>query len=181
MLERLILGDTLNFTTTVDGYAASADWVLKYRLIPRLSGSAIDITCTASGDLHLCQVPAATTAGWTAGTYAWASWVEQGTEKYSVATGEIKLLANPRTATAPFDLRSDAEIALAQAKAAFAAWTPTTKSYSIGGRSMEFNTAADILPVISYWETEVAKEANAAAVAAGRPNGRRVFVRLGRG
>lgn len=181
MLERLILGDTLNFTTTVDGYAASAGWALKYRLIPRVSGSAIEITCTASGDLHLAQVDATTTANWVAGTYTWASWVEQGTEKYSVATGEIKLLVNPRTATAPFDLRTDAQVALDQAKAAFAAWTPTTKSYSIGGRSMEFNSAADILPVISYWEAEVAKETNAANMAKGMASGRRVLVRLGRG
>ena len=181
MLERLILGDTLDFTTTVDGYAASAGWVLKYRLIPRVSGTAIDITCTASGDLHRAQVDATTTANWGAGVYAWHSWVEKGTEKYSVASGEIKLLPNPRTATAPFDLRTDAQVALDQAKAAFAAWTPTTKSYSIGGRSMEFNSAADILPVIRYWESEVAKEANASNLAKGLASGRRVFVRLGRG
>lgn len=181
MLERLVLGDTLNYATSVADYPASSGWVLKFRLVPRVSGSAIEITCTADGDLHRAQVSASTTAAWAAGTYSWLSWVEQGSEKYSVSNGQIQLIADPRSASAPLDLRTDAQVALDQSKAAFAAWTPTTRSYSIGGRSMEFNSPADILPVIRFWEGEVAKEANAAAMAKGMASGRRVFVRLGRG
>lgn len=181
MLERLTLGDSLNFTTTVSGYSAASGWVLKYRLIPRASGTAIDITCTADGELHRATVAASTTAGWTAGTYTWASWVEKAGEKYSVANGSIQLLADPRTATSTYDLRTDAQIALDQAKAALKAWTPTTKRYSIAGREMEFNTPGDIIKVIQFWENEVAREANAAGMAAGLKNRRRIQVRLNRG
>jgi hypothetical protein len=181
MLERLILGDTLNFATTVDGYPASSGWVLKYRLVPRTAGAAISITCIADGELHRAQVAATTTAGWTAGTYSWASWVELGTEKYSVATGSITLVADPRTASAPFDLRTEAEVALDQARAAFAAWTPTTKKYTIGGRSMEFNSTADIIPIVQFWEREVAKEQRANDLAKGLADRRRTYVRMSRG
>lgn len=180
MLERLIVGDTLNYATTVVGYSAADAWVLKYRLIPRGSGSAIEITCTADGELHRAQVSAATTSAWATGTYTWASWVEKAGEKYSVANGSIVLLADPRTATSTYDLRTDAQIALDQAKAALKAWTPTTKRYSIAGRDMEFNSASEIIGLIAYWESEVAKETNAIALASGQRSRRQVFVRLNR-
>lgn len=180
MLERLTLGDTLNFTTAVSGYGAASGWTLKFRLIPRTSGSAISITCAADGDLHRASVDATTTAAWTAGIYNWSSWVEKAAEKYSVASGVITLLADPRTINAPYDLRTDAQIALDQAKAALKAWTPTTKRYSIAGREMEFNSVTEIIELIGYWETEVAKEANALALASGQRSRRQVFVRLNR-
>jgi hypothetical protein len=99
---------------------------------------------------------------------------------HTVLTGAIRLLADPRVATAPLDLRTDAEIALAAAKAAYAAWTGTTKSYTIGNRSMTFNSQADIIPTIQYWEMQVQREKRAAAMRAGLPDPRKTFVRLGR-
>ena len=70
--------------------------------------------------------------------------------------------------------------ALDDAKTAFAAWTPTTRRYKINGREMEFSSTAEILQVISHWENEVRREQNAQAMAAGRPNNRKVVVRMGR-
>lgn len=181
MLERLVLGDTLNYTTAVADYTASAGWTLTYRLVPRSgAGTAIEFSSTADGDLHRLQVGAATTAAWAAGSYSWHSWVTKAGEKCTVATGAITLIADPRTSSGPLDLRSDAEIALAAAKAALAAWTPTTRSYTIAGRSMTFSTTAEIVPIIQYWEREVAKERRAADMAKGAPDSRRVYVRMGR-
>lgn len=183
MQERLVLGDTLNFTTTVPDYPADESWTLKYRLVPTVSGSAIEITSSADTDnpeLHRVQVPASTTSVWTAGSYTWFSYVEKAAESYSLGNGQITLLPNPRTASAPLDLRTDAAIALAQAKAALAAWTPTTKSYTIGGRQMVFNTPAEIVQVINYWTAEVKREENAAALASGMASKRRVMVRAAR-
>lgn len=184
MQERLVLGDTLNFATSVAGYSAADGWVLKFVLVSRTGAASITLTSAADSTdptAHRVQTPAATTAAWTAGAYTWHSWVEQGTEKYSIDTGSITLLANPRTAAGPLDLRTEAEVALAAARAALAAWTPTQRSYTIGDRSMTFNSTAEILPVISYWEREVAREQRATAVSKGQQDGRRVFVRLGRG
>ena len=71
MLERLVLGDTLNYTTAVADYPASAGWALTYRLVPRSgAGTTIEFTSTADGDLHRLQVSATTTAAWTAGTWS---------------------------------------------------------------------------------------------------------------
>lgn len=182
MLERVVSGETLNFPVTVATYPASAGWVLHFRLVPRVgSGSAIEFACTASGDDHLAQVSAVTTAAWTAGTYSWVSWVSKAGEVYSVNNGTVQVLANPFTASGPLDLRTDAEIALDAAKAALASWTPTTRSYTIAGRSMTFSTTAEIVPLIQYWERKVAAERRAAALAKGQPDTRRVYVRMGRG
>jgi hypothetical protein len=179
-LARIIVGDSLDFSVSVPGYPASEGWTLKYRLIPRTSGSAITFVSTADGDLHIVAVSAATTALWVAGPYNWAAYVEH-TDLRSVTwqTGAITLAPNPRTSTAPLDLRSEAEIALAAAESAMASWTPTTRSYTIGGRSMTFSSAAEIRPILDYWKAKVQRERRAARLAAGLPDPRKHLVRLG--
>lgn len=179
----LTAGTTLSYTTSVPGYPANESWVLKYRLVPRVSGAAILLTGAADGadpTLHRITASAAVTAGWTAGMYSWASWVEKAAEVYDVAKGSVKVLPDPRAITAPFDTRSDAQIALEAARAALAAWTPTTKSYTIGDRSYTFNSPDEILSVISFWQSEVKREENAAGMAAGLASRRKVCVRLNR-
>jgi hypothetical protein len=183
MLERLVLGSTLNYPTTVVGYSAADSWILKYRLIPRTSGAAITITCITDPDDATgfrAQVTAATTAAWTAGSYNWASWVEKAAEKYDVDTGSIILVGDPRTVTAPYDLRTTAEKALEDAKAAMAAWSPTTMRYKIGDREMWFSTRADIVGVVSYWQVEVNREQRKKRLALGLPDPRNTYVRLNR-
>lgn len=180
LVDRLILGDTLNFATSVAGYSAADGWTLKYALVPIASGTPITITSAADGEAHRVQIGASTTTNWTAGAYTWHSWVEKAGEKYSVDSGSITLAADPRTLAGAADLRSDAEQALAAAKLAFRSWTPTTRRYQIGGRSMEFNDAAEILAVISYWEHEVERERNAARMAKGLAGKRKLYVRLAR-
>lgn len=44
MQDVLIVGDTLDFVTSVPAYPASSGYTLKYRLIPRVSGTAITLT-----------------------------------------------------------------------------------------------------------------------------------------
>jgi hypothetical protein len=180
----LTAGTTLNFTTSVPSYPANASWVLKHRLIPRVSGSAITLTGapdSADPTLHRTQATAVTTAAWAAGVYSWASWVEKAAEVYDVAVGTVEITPDPRTAAAgALDTRSDAQIALEAAKAAMAAWTPTTKSYTIGDRSYTFNSPAEIIAVVNYWQNEVKREEDALAMAAGLGSRRKVYVRLNR-
>lgn len=179
----LTAGTTLSYTTSVPNFPANASWVLKYRLIPRVSGTPILLTGAADGTdptLHRITATAATTATWTAGIYSWASWVTKTVETYDVSSGSVKILPDPRVITAPFDTRSDAQIALEAAKAAMAAWTPTTKSYTIGDRSYTFNSPTEILAVISYWQNQVKREDDAIAMAAGLGSRRKVYVRLNR-
>lgn len=180
MQSNLTLGDTLNFTTTVTDYPASAGWTLKYRLVPRITGTPILLTGAADSvdpALHRIQASASVTAAWAAGDYSWFSWVDKALESYRIDQGSIELEADPRTSSAPLDLRTDAQKALEQARAAFAAWNGTTLLYHIGTRRMQFNTAGDILKVVNYWENVVRREQQCASGI----NDRKSHVRLGRG
>jgi hypothetical protein len=181
MQSRLVSGTTLNFTTYVADYLPTDGWVLKFRLIPRTTGTPIDITTTqdaTDSTLHRAQVTAATTAGWTAGEYSWASWVELGTEKYAVSGGTITVAPNPIVAST-LDSRSAARIALDNVRAVIAGNASRgILSYTIAGRSLERYSMADLLKLESSLRAEVQREENCAAMAAGLPSRRKTYVRL---
>ena len=176
-VQELVAGDTLNFSTTVPGYSAAAGWVLKYRLVPRTAAnSVIALTGAASGDDHLFQVGASTTANWAADTYGWSAWVEKDSEKYTVQSGQIVVKPDPRTLAAGADTRSAARRALDDARTARNAWNPTMRRYRIGDREREFNDVAEIVRLIVQLEREVERE----DLLAGRPTqpARRIHTRI---
>ena len=185
MRDRVIAGDTLDFVTTLPDYPASGSYTLKYRLAPRSSGSAIDITCAADGDDHRCGAAASVTALWAAGEYSWSCWVEKGAERYSGTKypwrGECTILPNPAT-TATYDARSPARKALDSINAALATYAEKAHvvEYEIGGRRMKFNSNGDLLVMRDKLKAEVWREDAAAQIDAGGGNPRRVYVRLNR-
>src|SRR5574343_355489 len=180
MQNQIVAGETLNYRAVTADYPASAGWVVTLYLNPRAGGSNVTVTGTADGDDHLVQVTAATTATWPPGWWAWEAWAALGSERYRLEAGQLQVVAGLIGTAAGTDTRSQAQRALDDAKAALAAWTPTTRRYRIGGREMEFNAPADIIAVISHWTSEVKREQAALAMAAGRPNPRKLQVRLGR-
>ena len=180
MQDTLVAGETLNFRATTPDYPASAGWVVTLYLNPRAGGTPTSVTGTASGDDHLLQVSAATTAGWAPGAWAWETWAAKGSERYRLEAGQLQVQAGLIGAAAGLDTRSQAQRALDDAEAALAAWTPTTKRYRINGREMEFNAPADIIAVINHWRTAVKREQAEQAMAAGRRNPRKLQVSIGR-
>lgn len=177
--QELVAGDSLNFLTAGGAYPASSGWVLKYRLVPRTTGNAVqELTATAEGSDHRVAVAASSTSNWAADSYTWVSWVERAGEVYTLEHGQLTVKPNPRAIGAGYDGRSQARKALEDAKAAFAAWSPLKRRYKIGEREMEFNSTAEILKQISYWEMEVQREENAVKAAAGLRTGGRFYVRM---
>lgn len=185
MLDRIFVGDTLNFSTAVAGYSAADGWMLRFVLVPRaVSGSAISIDTAADDDdpaAHRAQVTSATTATWTAGTYSWYSWVELGAQKHGVDSGSIELMANPRTASGPLDLRSPARQALDAVQALLLGKaTSGTASYRIGERELRSYTMAELLQLESKLKADVAREDQAARLDKGLPSRRQIHVRVNR-
>lgn len=181
MQQELIAGDSLNFATSTPAYPASAGWVLSYYLVPRTAGNTpITLAATAEGDAHRVAIAASTTANWAADNYNWAARVDKAGEKYTVDQGQITIKANPFTAAAGYDGRTQAEKALDDAKAAFASFNPTKSRYRIGERELVFNTKAEIIGAIHYWQNEVARERRADALAKGMPDPRKTYVRINR-
>lgn len=180
MQNQIVAGETLNYRAVAADYPASAGWVVTLYLNPRAGGTPTSVTGTASGADHLLQVSAATTANWATGWWAWETWAALGAERYRLEAGQLQVVAGLIGASAGTDTRSQAQRALDDANAALAAWTPTTKRYRINGREMEFNAPADIIAIISHWTTAVKREQAAQDMAAGRPNPRKMQVRIGR-
>lgn len=177
----LVAGDTLNFTTYVADYLPADGWTLKFRLVPRSSGTPIDITTAQDADdstLHRAQVPAATTAGWGATDYSWTSWVEQGTEKYTVSSGQIKVSPDPRV-VATLDSRSTARVALDNVRAVISGTaSANVQSYTINGRQLQRYSITELLALESKLSADVQREENCAAMASGQPSRRKTYVRL---
>ena len=179
-LSSITVGDSLSRAVNVPGYPASDGWTLHYRLISTVSGTPVQLDSTADGDDHVITALAATTALWVSGNYSWSAWVTNAALKsITILTGSVRLLPNPRVATAPLDLRTDAEIALEAAEDALAAWDGKIQSYTIGGRSVTFASEQKVKDTIAYWKAKVQRERRAARMAAGLPDPRKHLVRLG--
>lgn len=102
-------GDTWRWTRSLANYPASSGWTLKYRYKNATGG--FEIVASASGADFSVSIAAATTAAYTAGTYAWTAWVEGGSsEKYTVDGGVCTVKADYRAAAAstPLDDRTHA-------------------------------------------------------------------------
>lgn len=181
MQDTLVAGETLNFRATTPDYPASAGWVVTLYLNPRAGGTATSVTGTASGDDHLLQVSAATTAGWAPGAWAWETWAAKGGERYRLEAGQLQVQAGLIGAAGGLDTRTAAEIGLDNVRAMIRGTASLgVKRYRIGGRELERYGIAELIELESKLANDVKREQAAQAMAAGRPNPRKLQVRLGR-
>lgn len=187
-LQRIYAGDSLSFPTVVSDYPATDGWQLHFKLIPRFTSptqAPIELVASADGASYRTEVAPAATGAWAAGDYGWHSWVQRGAgptlERVTLEAGnEIAVYPNPETAAQGTDTRSQAERALADCKAALAAWKPTVDSYEIAGRSMRFKSTAEIREQIGYWQGIVNRERAAERRALGLRSRRFNFGRVAR-
>jgi hypothetical protein len=185
--EELIAGDTLDFTVSVPDYLPAAGWTLKYRLTPRFSTPSqtpITLTATTSGTDYLVQAAPATTATWSPGSYAWARWVEKtGARQTLDESGFLLVKADAALTAQGYDGRTQAAKAVDDLKAAMATFQATSgrvKRYTIGSREMEFETTAEIVKMIDYWQRQLDNENARADMAKGYPNPRNIGMRFNR-
>lgn len=171
-------GDFLTWLKTLADYPANAGWTLAYTLIN--ATSKITITASASGADHLVSVPAATTAGYTAGTYQWMARVTKATEIYTVGSGSMIVQQNLAALTT-FDGRSHATKMLEAIEAAFEGRASQTQmEMEINGRRLRHYGMDELIKWRSFYKAEVAKEASAASLARTGINRNRIGVRCTR-
>lgn len=169
-------GDTVRWTKTLADYPASAGWALSYILLN--ASSKITITATASGDDHVVNVAAATSASWTAGDYAWRAQVALAGDVFTVGEGRITVA--PSFAATTLDTRSSVRKALEAVEAYLSDPSNLTAAkYQIAGRSLDRFPLPDLWKHRDRLRFEVAREDAATRAAAGLPDTRRVFVRFG--
>ena len=103
-------GDTVKWTKDFSDYPANDSWVLKYAF--RGNSTTIDITATASGKEHAVTISAATSTAYTKGVYDVLGFVEKGSERYSVFTGRVEILADLETVGSSYESRTHVKITL---------------------------------------------------------------------
>lgn len=172
--EIIVAGDTVKWKKSLSDYKASASWVLTYAL---RGAKAIDITAAASGDDHLVDLSAATTGGYTPGTYSFSAYVTKSGERYTVATGYITVKVNLATATTFTDrlltLQSDVD-----AINAFLSKNYNYASYSIGGRSLNKYSLTELYKLRSVLMSELSSLKDSERIRRGLGTSKLIRVRI---
>lgn len=179
MQTQIIAGDTLNYSTQVLDYPASAGWALKVRLAPRGtavgSGAAVTLTATSAGDVFTAQAAASLTATWAPGAWGWATWVEKAGERYTVAQGQITVVPDSANLAGGTDTRTHAERTLEAIEAVIEGTAGRAhQEYEVSGRRLKFTPIAELLVLRDRYRAEVRSQR---AAASGLPNGK-LLVRL---
>lgn len=179
MQTTLTAGDTLSFTTVTPDYPASAGWSMVYKLIPRTASTVISLSSSASGDDHLLQASATTTATWATGAYTWVGYVIKGSERYTLESGSLTISADPGVVTG-LDLRSSARKALDAVNLLLESYGAKAylQEFEINGRRQRFASPGDFLAFRSKLMAEVAREDNAARIRAGLSPRNQISVRF---
>ena len=160
----------------------SASYSLKYSA--RLEGSInkeIEITATASGDDYLIEVPAATSALWTAGTYQWQSYIirTSDSERKNLASGVFEVKSNMDTANV--DPRSKVKKMLDQVEDAIVAFQGgSIQSYSVGGRVVTYRNLTELIVFRDKLKGEYQRELDKIQFEKLGHNPRRIGLRLKR-
>lgn len=137
----------------------------------------INLTATADGTAHVLEVPAATTADWLPGAYAFSVRASDGTDVHEIEAGRLEVLPDLAAITGDHEARSQNEIALAAIEAVLARRaTLDQERYTINNRELWRTPIADLLKLRSFYQNAVAREK---AKASGRSTfGRKIIVRF---
>lgn len=152
--------------------------------------SSYTLTYELRGPSTKTQAAAAKGTGWHTsldlsgvlpGAYVWAAIITKTGVRRTVGDGKLTIDPDIAAQSAGYDGRTAAAKALADAEAALANLTASGArigKYTIGSRSAEYFTAAQLIEAISYWRTRVITEGTADSIAQGLGNPRRLQVRF---
>lgn len=169
------------------GTYPATEWGLSYWF--KNAAGGFEIAAAADGEAFSVGQSSDATQAIAAGSYAWQARVTNLGDsgiRHVIDSGSLTVLPNlfVGVVTDPLDARTMAQKAYDDARAALASFQATKgriKAYTIAGRSMEFDSSADLVSIVKFWENEVTKEAAANAKATGRPNPRRYYARMSNG
>jgi|TARA_R110000803_G_scaffold51256_3_gene106039 hypothetical protein len=159
--EEIIAGDRLIFKRTDLGNDyANGSYVLKYSARLEGSGSTeIEITASASGTDYLVEVPSATTANYTAGTYVWQAYITRSSDsqRVTIDLGTWEVIANRDAATT--DPRSHPKIMLEKIESILENRAGAdVSSYSIQGRSITKIPIIELMQFRATYKAEYLRE-----------------------
>ena len=175
-------GDTVKFNIpATPDYSSSASWVATFVLKHNTGNDNISVTGVADGGGGWnFTVTAAQTTGLHVQDHWYQLSVTKSGERYTLAQGEIRVLANIPAAGNTYDGRSQAQQDLDAVQTAIRSIiSGQAKQYSIGSRSFTKLDLSDLIALESKLKADVAREKRAERIAKGLDSGRAVYVRFG--
>lgn len=174
-------GDTITWTKTVDDYPASEGWTLSYTFRSP-NGVELSVDATASGDDYSVSVPTEQSAKLSPGLVKWTAFITDAgdTQRFTVGSGIMTVVANPESTEASPDPRSFARQALEAVEAAIkenAGRSEGSVTYP-DGRTISYRNHAELLQLRRELLNEVRAEEQAAKMAAGLDSGAIVRIRF---
>lgn len=162
-------GDSVIWTDTVfvdpsGGTGDSTNYALQY-VFAGLMIAPITVASVAQGSAWQTTISKAVSATFAAGDYSWEAQASSTANRFTLATGRVTVKPDLAAVGLGYDGRTQAEIALDQARSAFSNFSASggrVRSYTIGHRSMTFDNLADIQTQVTYWERRVEAEKIAA-------------------
>lgn len=167
-------GDTLRFTDQAANYPAPT-WTITYALYN--GETSITFSSSANGSEHDFNVAHATTTKWHSGEYRYQATASDGTDKFTIGTGVVKVLP---------DLSSGLDGQLTHVERTLATLEKTIESLvskehstmQFNGRSYTVREVGDLLVLRDKYKAELVSIRAAERVAAGMASGRKIKVRF---
>ena len=160
----------------------SATYSLTYYLRTNTASEGATVTGSAYGTGWQLAISATTSAAFDAGTWYWQAIAGSGATKITLGSGQLTVLAALNYTGTPgaLDGRSQAQQDLDAVSAAIRSMISGggVQKYSIGNRSVEKMSLADLLTLESRLKAEVARERKAELIANGLGNPHAMFVRF---
>ena len=136
-------------------------WVLSYAIVN--AQNSIEVTCTDNGDnYHLATISVDDSSDFQSGDYKWQSYVTNGTARYKVDEGSLKILRNFADLDGGYDGRSHWKIVLDNVEAVIQGRaTKDQSSYTVNGRQLSRTPVADLLMLYNKAKMNVVLEEKA--------------------
>jgi hypothetical protein len=174
-------GDTWTWKKSLADYSAAEGWSLRY--VFANADQRFEFDSAADGSDHLISQTAANTEARIAGRYRWACLAINGAQRFTVGEGAVEIKPN-LAGSRPFETRSTARQIYDALVAAYQERVESGRSlvgsYSIAGRTMQYQSGEDFRKDLAYWKGLVDAEEAAEAVAAGRSSGSRIKIQFTR-
>lgn len=172
-------GDTVEWKRSFSDYPAPT-WILTYVLVK--ADKQIKITASADGSDHLVSVAKAASAAYPAGKYHWHGYVDDGTERVSIGTGSIEILANFDALETGHDARTLAEKMVDAFEDHFQSKIARDDldriSSSLANRSITKMSLAELRVEYHQWKEERRREIDSERISKGLGTGRKIKTRF---
>jgi hypothetical protein len=154
-------------------------WILHYAIRGSTSGT-LDLVALTEGSQWRTSITAIQSAALPVGDLYFQAYVIKGSERRTLGSGKIKILADLSQVTGTFDGRTQSRQDLDAVQTAIRSLISggAVQEYMVAGRSVRKMTIADLYMVETKLKFEVAKEERAEKIKSGLGDPHNLFVRF---